>query len=201
MKKRMMVSIGILLGLVLGLLVVGTSGVLSPLAVLAAAPDVNTMTPGWTHLSNTTQSGPWTGSVEIAYKPVASLRLGHRTYPQFDVKFSQQLTYHGRFAPQLTRWPYQIMWPPHVLGDPQEPVPSPTKIAPDTFAYGYNSFSATQVPISQAQLTHAFRTARFVVLWSGLRWLPPTGPLGWGPTHRPVLNAHSRPPVSHDTSK
>lgn len=163
MKKRMMVSIGILLGLGLGLVVVGTSGVWSPLDVVAATAGVNTMTPGWTHLRGTTQSGSWTGMVEMAYKRAAPLRLGRRTYPQFDVKFSQQLTYHGRFAPQLTHWPYQITLPPHVLGNPLEPVPSPTKIAPDTFAYGYNAFSATQVPISQTQLTHAFRTARFVI--------------------------------------
>lgn len=195
MINRVLTSIGVGFGIVVGATFVATSGYLQPIENDPATqlgglslPAMTRRAP-WKQLRETVHSGPWTGTLAIAYKPANPLTLAEGPIrPRLDVVLHERLTYHALFPPTLVRWPDVIPWPPYLGGASQGPPEVPQKIGPSLYAYGAYSVQSPSMLISTTQLQRVVRHAGFVIEWRGRDGvLAPLRTWGWGPRHQRIL--------------
>ena len=195
MIHRVLASTGVGFGIVVGAIFMATSGYLQPSENAPATqlgglnlPAMTRRAP-WTQLRETVHSGPWTGTLAIAYKPVKRLTLAKGPMrPHLEVVLQERLTYHALFPPTLVRWPDVIPWPPYLGGASQGPPDVPQKIGPSLYAYGAYSVQSPSMWISSTQLQRVVRHAGFVIEWQGRDgvWAP-LRTWGWGPRHQLTL--------------
>ncbi len=175
MIHRILASIGVGFGIVVGAIFVATSGYLQPIenapAIQLGGLNLPAMTrrAPWKQLRETVHSGPWTGTLAIAYKPAKPLTLAEGPIrSRLDVVLHERLTYHALFPPILVRWPDLIPWPPYLGGVSQGPPEVPQKIGPRLYAYGVYSVHSPSMLIAVTQLQRVVRHADFVIEWRGV---------------------------------
>ncbi len=190
-KKWVLSLIGFLIVVVGWIFLDGSGGFLPSAGKLLSAGNIVRLAPkhkAWTVNEETTTSGPWTGRMQMLYKPDKPIYFNHHAVARFDVVVSEALEYHGMFPPTLLKWPDMAEWPKTYGAPSQGPPIRPMKLKSGTFLYAnYGTDSPTQF-ISLAQLHKAFSTASFIIVWRSDRSLPFTQFWGIGPVHTRVLS-------------
>ncbi len=191
MVKKGLVGLAVVFVMLLGGIFLDGSGIFLPSAgkpvSLGNALHLAQTNSAWTVNEETTTSGPWTGQMQMLYKPVKPLVVDHHPRARFDVVVSERLEYHGIFPPTLISWPDMVEWPKGEGGASQGPPIKPMKLNLGTFLYANYSVNSPNMLISAAELHKAFTTANFDIVWRSLTALPPTQFWAIGPVHTRVL--------------